>query len=115
MDISVLIKDIDNHEMNSDYENYLVGIISNESKENTDLLLSSFLTHEDFQVRMMGLRLVKRCVRDKDALLKVTKFCFDVSRLTELQKWYSAIFARCSPMLFVKVLKKETELYLLIK
>ena len=94
MNIDNLIGEIDSENMDSNYENNLVSIFPELDESDSKKLIQAYLKHSDFQVRMLGLRLIKRVINEKDILEDIIGLSFDVERLTELQKWYSAILAR---------------------
>jgi len=109
MNIDELSKKMDCDDLDSTFENKIAKILSNTTTENASDLLNTFLLSDKYQVRMMGLRLIKRCLKDKKSFDNIIKQCFEVGRLTELQHWYSAILSRYPISSFTRKLKNEFE------
>lgn len=107
MNIEHLIAELAEANMDSIYENKVARLLANASAEEKGILLHEYLSNDDYQVRMLGLRLIKRCAIDKKLFSEITRMCFEVNRLTELQKWYSAILSRYPLSSFVEYLKEE--------
>jgi hypothetical protein len=107
MNIDHLIAELADSNMDSVYENKVAKLLTNASVEEKGILLHKYLSNDDYQVRMLGLRLIKRCRIDKKLFSEITRMCFEVNRLTELQKWYSAILSRYPLSSFVEYLKEE--------
>ncbi|MEK8016832.1 MAG: hypothetical protein VSS75_008185 [Candidatus Parabeggiatoa sp.] len=108
MNLEQVISKIDFHSMNSEYENHIAKYFTtlHETQDAIKLLLT-FLTHEDYKVRMLGLRLVRRRVRNNKILLEVIKKSFMIERLNELGKWYFAILSQYPTSSFIKKLESE--------
>jgi hypothetical protein len=107
MNIEYLIAELADSNMDSVYENKVARLLADASAEDKGILLHEYLSNDDYQVRMLGLRLIKRCVIDKNIFSEIIQMCFEVNRLTELQKWYSAILSRYPLSSFVERLKEE--------
>ncbi|MEJ2044627.1 MAG: hypothetical protein P8X74_24085 [Reinekea sp.] len=109
MNLNEAVLSIEKNAMDPRFEKSMVDFIIRSDTQDVQKLLISFLKYDDYQVRMMGLRLVRRCIKEKHILEKIVELSFDVQRLNELQKWYSAILSRYPHGLFVDRLKSEIE------
>jgi len=109
MNIEEFEKKMGCENLDSNFENKVAKLMASASDEEVDDILNSFLISDKYQIRMMGLRLVKRCLKDKKLFDVIIKRCFEVERLTELQQWYSAILSRYPISSFVRELKNELE------
>lgn len=109
MKIEELLEEMDCDNLDSNFENKVAKLIANATDEDVEEILNCFLFSDRYQTRMMGLRLVKRCLKDKKLFRTVIKRCFEIERLTELQQWYSAILSRYPISSFVDELKNELE------
>jgi hypothetical protein len=93
--------------MDSTFENAIVALLRTLDREGTWQIVHALLTHPKVSARALGLRVVRRGLRDKELLRRVIQLSFSVDGLGELQYWYTAILARYPVTRFVSALEAE--------
>lgn len=76
------------------YENLIANTFRNISIMERNQWLFKFLTYDDGRIFSLGIRLIKRCINDKDTLDKVIELCFLQDNIIRLGCYYNAILCR---------------------
>lgn len=88
-------------------ENSIAHFMNSSGLEERKACLDLFLLHESINIRSMGLRLVKRTIRDAGLLEYVIFLAFNVEQYSALENWYKAFLARYSISSFGRLLCLE--------
>ena len=108
--IAQMLEQVTAHkQLDTAMENQLARRIEGLNTAEKWIVIEVLLTHSVYQVRMFGLRLVKRVLREKELLEKVAQLSFAVVNYKELERWYQALLSRHSIGRYGKALMKEME------
>ena len=89
--IAQMLEQVTAHkQLDTAMENQLARRIEGLNTAEKWIVIEVLLTHSVYQVRMFGLRLVKRVLREKELLEKVAQLSFAVVNYKELERWYQA-------------------------
>ncbi|MFZ6640888.1 hypothetical protein ACO0LL_14165 [Undibacterium sp. TC4M20W] len=102
-----ILAQIPSGRMDSSFENSVVSFLSKLEMGDAWELINALLISPRATTWALGLRVVRRGVKDKELLQKVIALCFSVERFSELRLWYAAILARYPMTGFVSLLRKE--------
>jgi hypothetical protein len=110
LDEASLRQTLTTERMDSSLENYVATCLRATSQNQKLKTLCCLLSSERVSARVLGLRVVRRVVRERGILDEVVCQAFQVERYAETEAWYQAILARYPVVRLARRLRMEIDL-----